>query len=280
MGGCDVPIDRQSFSRKYSTVLQDKIQFNTIIAIIDKIIVLLMELRNELVRIGEETMKMPDPRNEGMYMETTTPTAITSYDQCVQLRTLFQTISLNMIAEIQNRILAIQIALAGCPGAGLSSGTLVDLFINEYLKKILPTFVEFHTGEADGKCGDIIFSLKFVGCKKGSSLALDWSKNPSESSRERFTCPICIIILHTGKWWTRKNLSEYTDTVHSGLYFVDPSYCKENITLSSNNKTNTLITREQVYKMVQHAKTSGNHIPFPDEPVSCRFIISNAFVQL
>jgi hypothetical protein len=69
----DVPIDRQSFSRKYSTVLQDKIQFNKIIALIDKIIELIMALQNEIVRIGEETMKMPDPRNEDMDMETTTP---------------------------------------------------------------------------------------------------------------------------------------------------------------------------------------------------------------
>jgi len=204
------------------------------------------------------------------------PTVPSEY---MQVYYMFKSINPSELSRVQNCIQAIRAAFAGSPGAGLTSGTLSDTFITGFLKSILlPGFTTNHKDEADGKCGDILFSIKTICSEKGSDLALDWSKNRTESTRERFTCPICLIVLNTSKWWNK--LAGYNDTVRSGFYFVDPSYCKENITLSSNNKTNALISRKQVYQMIQYAKSTDTHIQFPDDTVSCRFDILSAFVSL
>lgn len=197
---------------------------------------------------------------------------------CRKLYEKFRTIPPDSIEKIQHYIHAVRSKFAGSPGAGLTTGSIVDTLLVDFLTTVLNEFTAFHEDEADGKCGDISFSIKTICGRTGSDLALDWSKNPSMSIRERFTCPICIPILYTGKWW--KKLPGYSDTVHSGIYFVDPYWCKENITLSSNNKTNTLVCKKEVYKMVQYAKTSGTFIPFPDTPQSYKFDILSAFVPL
>lgn len=197
---------------------------------------------------------------------------------CRRLYEHFMSIPPASLEEIQHRIHAIRSIFVGSPGAGLSTGSLVDTFLVEYLSRVLHEFNVFHEGEADGKCRDIPFSLKTICGSTGSDLALSWSKNPGESTRETFTCPICILVLNTSNWW--KKLPGYSECIHSGFYFVDPQWCKDNVTLSSNNKTNTLICKKDVYKMIQYAKASGTFIPFPNTPQTCKFDILSAFVPL
>jgi hypothetical protein len=175
-------------------------------------------------------------------------------------------------------------------GAGLTGGTMIDMVTNETFKTKLNA-EECYKGESDLEICNIKLSMKKINGK--SSLALDWSKNPEESARENFSCPIMIINLKTEQWWKNnpKNKIDqltsvkkgfkitYTDTIPAGIYFVDKQFCKRYIKLSSNNKTNKLIEPMFVYLMLKRSISLKMFIPLPPANKVLKFNILNAFSE-
>ncbi len=171
-------------------------------------------------------------------------------------------------------------------GAGLSSGFLIDLLICEFFSKKLSEYKECHEKECDMKICSISFSQKKITGK--SVIALDWSKNPDTSKKkETFQVHILLINLVSGKWWKNnpKNREEneninYTEDIDAGLYFIDKDFCKKNIKLSSNNKTNTLIEQTEVYKMLLYSKNSNLFIKLPKPTKTLDYSLINGFSNL
>jgi len=189
-----------------------------------------------------------------------------------------------LLTEIIGKLVGIRDAFTG-DGAGLSGGTVSDMFITAFLSDKIAGFQSHHSREGDCKINEHTFSLKKINGK--STIALDWSKNGENSSeRERFNTDIIIINLKTEKWWKNGPVNAtadenavgfYTKTVKAGIYFISQTYCKSNICLSSNNKTDTLIETIPLYKMLMQSISDNMVIEFPTEFPIIPFNILNAF---
>jgi hypothetical protein len=155
-------------------------------------------------------------------------------------------------------------------GCGLSGGILVDMFITNYLSSKMDNFTINHRGESDCKIGDHPLSIKKITGK--STIALDWSKNGAQSKpRDRWNTDMMIINLRTETW------RKHTPPLPAGIYFVSRIYCKEHITLSSNNKTNSLIKSDSLYTILQESIMQERVILFPTDIPVVTFDILRAF---
>jgi hypothetical protein len=179
----------------------------------------------------------------------------------------------NDLQDLSNKFHAIITKCVG-DGAGLSSGTIIDMLLCEFMKNKIPQYVERHDGESDMTINGIPLSLKKINGK--SSVALNWSKNTSNKKQEHFTCSIMIINLKTEKWWKNnpntthsKIKTIYNETIPSGIYFVDKQFCKYYVQLSCNNKTNTLIESKNLYIMLKRsiALHLFIHLPLPNQNI-------------
>jgi hypothetical protein len=167
-------------------------------------------------------------------------------------------------------------------GAGLSGGTLIDMLLCKLFETKLPLYSDYHDGESDMKICGVPLSQKKINGK--SSIALDWSKNETKTTREHFSSNILIINLKTGVWWV-KNLVKpksnikitYNDVIPSGIYLIDKQFCKYFIELSCNNKTNTLIDHQFVYIMLKRSISQKLCIDLPTPNKDLKFNILNAF---
>lgn len=151
-------------------------------------------------------------------------------------------------------------------GAGLSSGSLIEFYLADTIKKI-PGFEVYNVGESDLKINDVCLSLKKINGK--SNIALDWSKNPSNSNKTYFNNHLMIINLKNQVWWKKSPVSpkfnnvQYSINIPAGIYLIDKEFCKRSIVLSSNNKTNTLIDSEYLYIMLLNSINNDLFIEFP-----------------
>lgn len=170
-------------------------------------------------------------------------------------------------------------------GAGLTGGIITDKFVVSFLKSKLRDFTEHHSGESDCKICDRAFSLKKINGK--SIIALDWSKNDKNSKkRNYFETDIVIINLKTEKWWKKapsiasqedRDSKFFSATIKAGIYFVPHEYCKANVCLSSNNKTDSLIDNISLYRMLQKGLLDDMFIEFPTTVPKVSFNILNSF---
>jgi hypothetical protein len=147
------------------------------------------------------------------------------------------------------------------------------MFITNFLKMELDEnkYEIFHKGESDMKICGVPFSFKKITGK--ACIALDWSKNKDDFKKDYFTNDIIIMNLKSGKWWKNGN----NETIDAGLYFISKEYCSKNIKLTSNNKTNSLISNEYVYNMLLDCVKKNKFIKFPDSNKIYKFDILKAF---
>ncbi len=178
------------------------------------------------------------------------------------------------LQTLSNYIHSLNSSIKG-DGAGLSSGFLVDKIISDFFKKKIYNYSPYYEGEGDMKLLDHPLSLKKINGK--STIALDWSKNIRESKRNYFNCDMLIINLKTDKWW--KNKEDFTDLIESGIYLIDKEYCKKNVLLNSNNKTNTLIESEYLYNMLKYSKEQSLFLSIPTPSKKLNFSILDSFVE-
>ena len=191
----------------------------------------------------------------------------------------------DVMCDMLAKMNALSDVVKGDSGSGLSGGMLIDMFLTEYLTNIIKSYEACHKGESDCKILNIPISIKKINGK--STIALDWSKNGDDSKkRERFETDIMIINLKSGKWWIteprgatqeEKDSNYYSNTINAGIYIISHKYCKNNITLSSNNKTNSLIDTKQLYNMLKESIRENMVLEFPTEFPTYKFKILNAF---
>ena len=191
----------------------------------------------------------------------------------------------DVLCDMLAKMNAVSDVLKGDSGSGLSGGMLIDMFLTEYLTNIIKSYEACHKGESDCKILNIPISIKKINGK--STIALDWSKNGDDSKkRERFETDIMIINLKSCQWWKtepqgatqeEKDSKYYSTTIKAGIYIISHKYCKNNVTLSSNNKTNSLIDTKQLYNMLKESIRENMVLEFPTEFPTYKFKILNAF---
>lgn len=193
----------------------------------------------------------------------------------------------DVLCDMLAKMNAISDVVKGESGSGLSGGMLIDMFLTEYLTNIIESYEACHEGESDCKILNIPISIKKINGK--STIALDWSKNGDDSKkRERFETDIMVVNLKSCKWWKEcpqgatqeeKDAGYYSSIMKAGIYIISHKYCKNNITLSSNNKTNNLIDNKQLYNMLKESIRENMVIEFPTEFPTYKFNILKAFEQ-
>jgi hypothetical protein len=193
-----------------------------------------------------------------------------------------QELKIEGLQELSNMLAAITKKCNG-DGAGLASGTIVDMLLCDFFKVKLTEFSDCHTGECDMKISNIPLSLKKINGR--SEIALDWSKNPTIGGREHFTCGVMIINLKEEQWWKkgpRSNKSNikitYIDSIPAGIYLIDKRFCKYYVKISSNNKTNARIDSQYLYIMLNRSISLNLFTPLPSPNKELRFNILNAFL--
>jgi hypothetical protein len=148
--------------------------------------------------------------------------------------------------------------------------------------------VEFHNGECDMKICDVPLSQKKINGK--SIIALDWSKNDTNTTKEYFSTHIMILNLKTERWWKTKPIKTanlgykmkntkicYNDIIPAGIYLIDRKYCKKCVILAKNNKTNSLIKNSFLYLMLKMSIAQKLFIEIPEPNCNVTFNILNAF---
>lgn len=152
-------------------------------------------------------------------------------------------------------------------GAGLNHGNSSEKIMTCFLSRLMPeTFQKFNSDESDFKICDTPLSYKHISGR--STIALDWSKNELQSQRKYFQCDIMIYVEKTQQWWKSGpkisfNDIDYTQTIETGLYFIDRNDCID-IEFVQNNKSNTIISNIHLYNMLITSKNKNNFIHFPD----------------
>jgi hypothetical protein len=193
----------------------------------------------------------------------------------------------DVLRDMLAKMNAISNVFKGESGSGLSGGMLIDMFLTEYLTNIIESYEACHEGESDCKILQIPISIKKINGK--STIALDWSKNGDDSKkRERFETDIMVVNLKSCKWWKEfpqgvtqeeKDSEYYSTIMKAGIYIISRKYCKKYVTLSSNNKTNSLIDNKQLYNMLKESIRENMVLEFPIEFPTYKFDILKAFEQ-
>ena len=184
--------------------------------------------------------------------------------------------------ELISKINSITNYVSKMDGNGLLGSSLKDLLITEFLANNIKTFYSTHTGESDFSILNILFSLKNI--NGASACALNWSKGNKIKIHNPFTCHIIVFQEKTLQWWKQgpKNPQEninYTRKIKKGIYICSMNYCRKNITkLGSNNKTDTLISKENMYRMLTYSEDNDLFINFENIDVkNYDFSILNSF---
>ena len=153
-------------------------------------------------------------------------------------------------------------------GCGLRIGGYVDDLVTELFRQSTHKFESYHSNDADCKIGGVPLSLKTCTNPAGTTFALSWSKNKTTDMSNNFSSHIMVIVSKSGQWWKSE------DEIKAGIYLISKNWCKYNITLSSNNKSNKIISRREVYKMLRNAV---HFIPLQESKHAYKFNILKAF---
>lgn len=190
-----------------------------------------------------------------------------------------------LMKDFSTKVHAISSKFKG-DGCGLSSGTLVDMFVNEFFEKNLKeNYEELHEGECDLKLFGMKLSLKKI--SGPADIALNWSKNkvPENDKKDYFKCNFMIIVLESKQWWKDGPKKErvdnvvYSNEIPAGIYFVDKKFCKQNVTLTSNNKSNSIISKKDLYLMLDWSIKKKLNVKLPKPNKKIKFNILEAKVE-
>ena len=155
-------------------------------------------------------------------------------------------------------------------GCGLRIGGYVDDMVTELFTHTVPNFEPYHKSDADCKINGIPLSLKTCTNPKGTSFALSWSKNKTIDMSNNFSAHIMVIVAQSGRWWKK------AEVVNAGIYLISNTWCKKHITLTKNNKSDKIVSKKEVYKMLRASK---HFIPMPEPKGTLKFNILKAFCQ-
>lgn len=95
-----------------------------------------------------------------------------------------------------------------------------------------------------------------------------------------------MINTKTSQWWKKnpKNIkiddkTNYTREIKSGIYIINKNYCKKNNKLSSNNKSNSIINKQYVYKIICRSIDDKTYIKLPEENKELKFSLLKCFTN-
>jgi hypothetical protein len=150
-------------------------------------------------------------------------------------------------------------ANSGQQGAGLTAGVQQENLFKDMLfyvdRRFRPSSAETCI-DADYVFDGYPISHKTIGATGTGDLALAWSKNPAGGvQRSNFTASMVVMSFHApsdrGKW----------TGLGTGAYVIPADYLQATVVLSSNNKTDSLITSRYVTQAMRHARDIGCMVP-------------------
>lgn len=192
-------------------------------------------------------------------------------------------LTIKMLKDISNAIHAIN-KNNFINGNGLINGLLTDMFITQYLSKNLSNFQSYHENDSNCKILKKKFNIMKISGK--SHIALDWSKNKDKLNKRNFKNNLIIINIKSEQWWKKgpkkpiKDGVVYNKEILSGIYLIDKNYCKKNIKLKSNNKTDRLIDSQYLYLALLESKKNNLYIKLPPPKSQIKFNILKAFENI
>lgn len=168
-------------------------------------------------------------------------------------------LSHNILQEIADKLCTLHHHLKS-DGRGLSGGCLTEQIVFEILGAALRDFCQFHENQSDCQIQGVRFSFKKITGK--SQLALNWSKNEQRSTtRPQFHHPVLLLNLKEGRWW--RNRAGFDRHIPMGFFLIDHAYCNAHVHLRTNNKTDSLIDAENLYKMIVNAMENQMVLELP-----------------
>lgn len=147
----------------------------------------------------------------------------------------------------------------GKQGAGLTGGKQQEDLFRDMLLYSDNRFSEMGSPtvkDADYYYNSLPLSHKTIGYNGGGDLALAWSKNgPGGLVRNEFHASMVIMCFRnpTKNGPLKGQLQ--------GAYVVPRDWLQDNITFSSNNKTDSLIPASEIARAMAHAKSQGLLVP-------------------
>ena len=164
-------------------------------------------------------------------------------------------------------------------GKGLSTGADIDYhLVNGFLPDELgDDFEKYQRGEADVKISEVAASYKTLRSK--GDTALSWSKNPDKKKDGSFSIdrkflenpiPMIMYLRESGKWWVngpaapRHQSIEWNREIKSGFYIIDMRKAADYIELKSNNKSDSIIDSQDMYRMLTEAVNEEGFVEIPE----------------
>ena len=119
------------------------------------------------------------------------------------------------------------------------------------------------------QCQELRLPLSIKTLSKMGPLAVNWGKNKTKISFV-FIAPIMII------YHKPESPKKEDKDISSGIYIIEPEWCQQNITLSSNNKSDYIIDEPTTRKMIRHSIETSLFVPIiPKKDEGTHFVFRN-----
>jgi hypothetical protein len=119
------------------------------------------------------------------------------------------------------------------------------------------------------QCQELRLPLSIKTLSKMGPLAVNWGKNKTKISFV-FIAPIMII------YHKPESPKKEDKDISSGIYIIEPGWCQQNITLSSNNKSDYIIDEPTTRKMIRHSIETSLFVPIiPKKDEGTHFVFRN-----
>ena len=154
----------------------------------------------------------------------------------------------------------------GSMGTG---ATEEDLWTTLMKSKNLTCSVVCTQSDVGIQCHERPIPLSIKTLSRMGPLAVNWGKNKTKI-RFVFIAPI-MIIYHKPDSPKKEDID-----ISSGIYIIEPMWCQQNITLSSNNKSDYIIDEATTRKMIRHSIETKLFVPvIPKKDEGGHFVFRN-----
>jgi len=154
----------------------------------------------------------------------------------------------------------------GSMGTG---ATEEDLWTTLMESKKLTCIVTCTQSDVGIQCQERAIPLSIKTLSKMGPLAVNWGKN-KHKIQFVFIAPIMII------YHKPDSPKKEDKDISSGIYIIEPSWCQENVTLTSNNKSDYIIDEATTRKMIRYSIETNMFVPLiPKKDEGTHFVFRN-----
>lgn len=158
---------------------------------------------------------------------------------------------------LSNRMFAIKNYFNNESAKGLQCGGILEKIQVEYICKHIENCYPCNEGQADIMIKESKYSIKNI--TKKSKIGVCWSKNPNIMDIEIDT-NILIFVSEGSYWWAQKD--HFDEYIPAGIYYVPIEFCK-NIKYIKNNKSDYIISEQDVYKLLCKSLANKYYLELP-----------------